>query len=171
MSDLPRPSSLPVGESNQVGSNPRIPPVFAPAAASVRYGGFWIRAVACSIDNVLVFLVAVILIFLQGLWTQGASFRTFQGQVVTHLLTLGINFLYFGWLQGKYHGTPGKRLLGLRLVRSDLAPVEISRSMARSLASVVSGLLLGLGYLWVVFDPKKRSWHDRMAGTLVIRDP
>ncbi len=171
MSDLPRPASLPVDESVQVSSKLRTPPVHTPGTAGVRYGGFWIRAVASLIDNVLVFLVAVILIVLQGLGTQGASLRTIQGQVVSHLLTLSINFLYFGWLQGKYQGTPGKRLLGLRLVRSDLAPVEVSRSIARSLASIVSGLVFGLGYLWAAFDSKKRSWHDRMAGTLVIRDP
>lgn len=171
MSDLPRPSSLPVGDSNEVGSNLRTPPVFTPGPAGVRYGGFWVRATASSIDSVLVLLFCVLLGFFQGLWTNESSFGTFRGQVIFQLMTFGINVLYYGWLQGKYQGTPGKRLLGLRLVRSDLSPVEVPRSVARYFASILSGVVLGLGYLWVAFDPKKRSWHDRMAGTLVIRDP
>jgi uncharacterized RDD family membrane protein YckC len=172
MSDLPRPSSLPVDDySVQVGSNLRTPPVFTPGPAGVRYGGFWIRSVASAIDNVLLLLLCVLLGFLQGIVAPNVSYGTFRGQVVFQLVSFAISVFYYGSVQAKYQGTPGKRLLGLRLVRSDLAPIESSRCYARYFASVFSGLALGLGYLWAAFDSKKRTWHDRMAGTLVIRDP
>ncbi len=171
MSDLPRPASLPVDESVQVSSKLRTPPVHTPGTAGVRYGGFWIRAVASLIDNVLLLLLYVILGFVQGIVAPNASYGTFRGQVVFQLVSFAINMLYHGSVQAKYQGTPGKRLLGLRLVGSDLTPVEMSRCYARYFASMLSGLVLGLGYIWAAFDSKKRTWHDRMAGTLVIRDP
>ncbi len=171
MSDLPRPNSLPVHESAPVGSSPRTPLVFTPGPADVRYGGFWIRSVASLIDNVLLLLLCVILGFVQGIVAPNASYGTFRGQVVFQLVSFAISVFYYGSVQAKYQGTPGKRLLGLRLVGSDLTPVEMSRCYARYFASVLSGLALGLGYIWAAFDPKKRTWHDRMAGTLVIRDP
>lgn len=163
MSDLPRPPVVPQAPLASV--------VQPSSAQGVRYGGFWLRSVASAIDNVLVLLLCVLFGFIQGVVAPNLSYGTFRGQVVFQLMSLAVSVVYFGWVQAKYQGTPGKRLLGMRLVRSDFAPVEVSRCYARYFASMLSGLVLGVGYLWAAFDSKKRTWHDRMAGTLVIRDP
>jgi uncharacterized RDD family membrane protein YckC len=41
--------------------------------------------------------------------------------------------------------------------------------LIRYFASILSALILGLGYFWVVFDGRKQSWHDKFAGTVVVR--
>ncbi len=147
MTELPRPELPPLHEAS-VGPRPH-------------YAGFWIRSVALMIDGIIVsFLQIPLAVFTVGSMAPGAAI---QG------ISWLISFFYFGVLQGYWQGTLGKKALGLRLVRTDLSRVDVPQTVVRYLMSIVSGIALGLGYLWVVFDPEKRAWHDRVAGTRVIR--
>jgi class 3 adenylate cyclase len=65
--------------------------------------------------------------------------------------------------------TPGKRLLGIRIVRSDGGVLDWKVSLIRSLFSVVSGNFVMLGYIWGFFSKDRRTWHDRIAATRAIR--
>jgi uncharacterized RDD family membrane protein YckC len=61
-------------------------------------------------------------------------------------------------------------LLGLRVAReSDGSAPGLGRSFLRYIGYFVSGLALGIGFLWVAFDSRKQGWHDKIAGTVVIR--
>lgn len=68
--------------------------------------------------------------------------------------------------------TPGKMVLPLKVVDAKtyntLTP---GQAVGRYLAYYVSPLPLGLGLIWVAFDPRKQGWHDKLARTLVIRTP
>lgn len=64
--------------------------------------------------------------------------------------------------------TPGKRVLGLRVVRTDGRPLTIWRSVLRYLAYWLSALPLFLGFIWVIVDEKRQGWHDKIADTCVI---
>lgn len=159
MSELPRPE-LPASEGvTALGGEAAVPP----AAPAIRphYAGFWIRLLALMIDGIIVsFLQVPLVLFTVGTTASGAALQGFSWL---------ISFFYFGVLQGFLQGTLGKKALGLKLVRADLSRVDVPQTVVRYLMSVVSGLALGLGYLWVAFDSQKRSWHDRVAGTRVIR--
>ena len=63
--------------------------------------------------------------------------------------------------------TPGKWLLGLKIVSNGGAPVGFRRSLARLVGYVVSALPCYLGFLWIL-GPQRRAWHDRLAGTEVV---
>jgi uncharacterized RDD family membrane protein YckC len=66
--------------------------------------------------------------------------------------------------------TLGKFVLGLRTIRLiDGRVPGIRRGLGLWLASLLSILALGLGYLWAIWDPKKQTWHDKLAGTIVVR--
>jgi uncharacterized RDD family membrane protein YckC len=66
--------------------------------------------------------------------------------------------------------TPGKRVLGLRIVDADTGGLPpVNRLVLRYVGYIVSAIPLGLGYLWVLWDPKRQAWHDKMAGTLVVQ--
>jgi len=67
--------------------------------------------------------------------------------------------------------TPGMQLLGLRLVSADGTPVGPGRAVVRAGAMVLSALALGLGFAGIWRDPTGRTWHDRLAGTMVIGPP
>ena len=71
------------------------------------------------------------------------------------------------WLTGQ---TLGKRVLGLRLVSRDGGRVPLARAIARCGGYVLSALPLYLGFVWVLFDPDRCAWHDRLTGTRVVYD-
>jgi uncharacterized RDD family membrane protein YckC len=70
----------------------------------------------------------------------------------------------------RWRGSPGKRLLGLRVARHDAPrlPPSPARSLARNLAGSLSWLTLNLGHAWALLPPAHRTLHDRLAGTQVV---
>ncbi|MCC6930173.1 MAG: RDD family protein [Gemmatimonadaceae bacterium] len=67
--------------------------------------------------------------------------------------------------------TPGKRILGLRVVRPDSGEIPGFGTMfvREFVGRFVSGLFLGLGYLWAIIDRNGQAWHDKIARTVVVR--
>jgi uncharacterized RDD family membrane protein YckC len=67
--------------------------------------------------------------------------------------------------------TPGGILCQLRLVRTDGKPLEFPESLVRGLAGILSLAVVGLGFFWILRDPERQGWHDRVAGTYVVKVP
>lgn len=67
--------------------------------------------------------------------------------------------------------TVGGIVLGLKVVRADGQPVSIAVALVRALAAVFSIVVLFLGFLWIAWDNEKQGWHDKIAGTVVLRLP
>jgi uncharacterized RDD family membrane protein YckC len=63
--------------------------------------------------------------------------------------------------------TPGKYLMGLRIVRTDTDRIRLGNAVLREIGYVLSGILF-LGYLWILFDNRRQGFHDKLAGTLVV---
>ncbi len=76
--------------------------------------------------------------------------------------------LYSGASWALLGQTPGKALLGLRVVRANGQRLSVSRSLLRFAAYWVSALPLFLGFLWILVDDDRRGWHDKIADTRVI---
>ena len=76
---------------------------------------------------------------------------------------------YYGIIPAFLQGTVGKRLLGLKMVSADLKPVGIGRSLGRYFATIISTLPFGLGFFWAAFSAQKRTWHDMIAKTLIVK--
>ena len=66
--------------------------------------------------------------------------------------------------------TIGGIICGLKLVRLDDRPIDWSIAIVRCLGGFLS-LVAGLGYIWVAFDDEKQSWHDKIAGTTIVKVP
>ncbi|MDP3542761.1 MAG: RDD family protein [Elusimicrobiota bacterium] len=66
--------------------------------------------------------------------------------------------------------TPGKRLLKLKVVSVDGRPLDNRQRLTRASISLLSGYAAGLGYLWALWEPQRRGWHDLMADTRVVAD-
>ena len=64
--------------------------------------------------------------------------------------------------------TPGKGLLGLRILRADGQRIGLGRAIVRYAGYWVSLIFLGLGFIWILFDRRRRGWHDKLAGTCVV---
>lgn len=79
-------------------------------------------------------------------------------------------FTYFVFLEGHYGRSLGKLAVGLRVVRSeDNSPIGYGEAIRRHLTRMISVLPFLLGYLWMVLDRERRTWHDRLSDTKVVR--
>lgn len=98
-------------------------------------------------------------------WLLDAIVLGIVGYVVGPLGALGW-FLY-GWLMiGLNDGrTLGKMALGIRVAFPDGGRVDLGTAAARAAMSLVSGLAVFVGYLWAIWDPERRTWHDMVANT------
>lgn len=66
--------------------------------------------------------------------------------------------------------TLGGMVLGLRVVRVDGRPIDRTVALVRAIAAILSGLCMGIGWFWACWDERRQTWHDRLAGTVVVRD-
>ncbi len=86
------------------------------------------------------------------------------------LYLLAVPLLFFvGFWRGKNGQTLGMRTWHIRVVKADGSPLDLRSALLRYLAALLSWLPLGLGFLWVLVDPQRLAWHDRLSGTRLIR--
>jgi uncharacterized RDD family membrane protein YckC len=67
--------------------------------------------------------------------------------------------------------TIGDIIVGIKCVRTDGQPMNVAASIIRALASVFSAMAFGLGFFWAGWDRQKQSWHDKIAGTYMVKVP
>ena len=67
--------------------------------------------------------------------------------------------------------TIGGVICGLKVVRLDDQPLDWTIAVVRALTAFLSFAVGGLGFIWVAFDDEKQSWHDKVAGTTIVRVP
>jgi uncharacterized RDD family membrane protein YckC len=86
-------------------------------------------------------------------------------------------FALFAWWPLYYIGcwagsgrTLGYRVAGLQLVKSDGTHPDLGTSMVRFMGACCSVAPFALGYVWMLWDGNRQTWHDKMAGTMVVRD-
>jgi uncharacterized RDD family membrane protein YckC len=80
------------------------------------------------------------------------------------------SILYFVGFWAWRGQTPGMMLLGLRIARdADGTPPGLGRSILRYIGFFISALVLFIGFIWIAFDRRKQGWHDKIAGTVVVR--
>lgn len=86
---------------------------------------------------------------------------------VCHLLRGGGGLVL---LEGSAQGAAlGKRALGLRVIDANTGgPIGRGRALVRQLGKSVSAAAVGLGYLWVLWDPRRQAWHDKFANDVVV---
>lgn len=137
----------------------------------IEYAGFWIRTGATLIDTVLLLMITLPLTFAvygSEYWNvnDGKVFHGSADVLINYILPfIGVIIL---WVNKA--GTPGKLVLGLRVVDAQSGEyLSIGQAIGRYLAYIPAMLALMMGILWVAWDSKKQGWHDKLAGTVVIR--
>ena len=136
----------------------------------VEYAGFWLRVGAALIDSILVFLVIVPLLAAIYGWNYflraDAGFSDPLDILINWLLPAFAVTVF--WL--KAQATPGKMAVSCRVVDAKTGnTISIGQALIRYLGYFVSTIPLGLGLIWVGIDARKQGWHDKMAGTVVVR--
>ena len=123
----------------------------AAAAALAPRAGFWIRAGALLIDVMIVWAAAAFLLM-------GKS-------------AVGLFAIYCIVMWALRGTTLGGLVCGLKIVRADGTPLTWTTALARALGGFVAMLPIGLGFIWVAIDSDRQGWHDKIAGTIVVRAP
>ena len=123
-----------------------------PVTASMPRAGFWLRMAALFLDVLLV----------------GFATSVLQHHFHMHLLLLAI----YGAVMWKLRGsTVGGIVCDLKVVRVDGRPVDWETAIVRALGCFLSLAVAGLGFIWIAFDDAQQAWHDKIAGTVVVRVP
>ena len=147
---------------------------------AVEYGGFWIRFAAKFIDGLILGVFNMVLGI--GFSVLTIPFMAADGEgspaamvpfILLTVLRVGIQLgaavAYDTWFVGRYAATPGKMACGLKVVTEDLGRVTYMRALGRHFAEYVSVLTAYIGYIMAAFDEEKRTLHDRICNTRVIR--
>jgi uncharacterized RDD family membrane protein YckC len=129
------------------------------------YAGFWIRVGAKIIDGIVLSVVGFALGIAASLITTNLVARSVVQNIFSLILSIG----YTTYFLGAYSATPGKMACGLKVVRPDGEKISYARACGRFFAELVSSLILGIGYLMVIFDQEKRALHDRICDTRVVK--
>jgi uncharacterized RDD family membrane protein YckC len=145
------------------GSVPPLPPLPPPPQAppvnpsnleftTMPRAGFWVRMGALFIDALLIGVLVE--------WMEPTG----------HLMLVAL--AGYGALMWKLKGTTvGGIIFNLRVVRVDARDIEWETAIVRALSCFLSLIPAGLGFFWMLFDSNRQTWHDKIAGTIVVRVP
>src|SRR3981081_948520 len=122
--------------------------------------GFWIRTFAYIIDGIGIGIVSGII-----------SSITSSGATASNGLNLLIGLAYFAYFWSAQGGgqTLGMRVFTLDVIRTDGSPLTLTQALIRYVGLFISFVCFAIGVIWVAFDAEKQGWHDKIAGTYVIR--
>jgi uncharacterized RDD family membrane protein YckC len=165
----------------KTASRPQVPatqPAFA--EGSIRYAGFWIRVAAYLIDYVIVNLIVIVVSgvvgLIIGLVIGGlAAQRGEQATLPTSISLIGgavglviVLVYYIKFNSGRWQATPGKRLLGIHLIKPDGQPIGGWLACGRYFAYIISALPFCIGFMMAGWNEDKKALHDMICGTRVI---
>lgn len=131
--------------------------------------GFWARTVAAVVDLILQLIItAPLTIAVYGQFTSpdGQMFRGTADFFINAVLPALAIIAFWLWAGA----TPGKLAMSARVVDADTGEaLRPGQAALRYFGYILSALPLGVGFLWIGLDRKKQGWHDKIAGTVVIR--
>jgi uncharacterized RDD family membrane protein YckC/cytoskeletal protein CcmA (bactofilin family) len=142
-----QPSAPPSGASGPAAAAPDVLDV-----ATLPRAGFWIRMLAILIDLILV----------------GFAMHLLDRHSGGTLLVLAIYAAIMWKLKGT---TVGGIVCDLKVVRIGGGPLDWGTAAIRALACFLSLVVAGLGFIWIAIDHEHQAWHDKIAGTVVVRVP
>ena len=161
-------------------------------ASPDRYSGFGIRLGALLIGAIVVNIaggtIGVVLMGVLGLVfaTTGADSAGVSGEIsdqaatemvvrvaatviVVAVVVTVLRVLYFMVFTGLRGQTPGKMLVGIKVVNAAGNVPGVRRAFMREvIGKLVSGLVVNAGFLWVLRDAQRQAWHDKIAETYVV---
>ncbi|MGI6353630.1 MAG: RDD family protein [Lentisphaerae bacterium] len=152
-------------------------PMMGAPVAYYRYGDFLSRFAAVFCDGVILWLIDFVVVKVITLGADPVYAKLDdEAKIIFALMMLMVNILlsillpalYYGYFLNKQGATPGKKLLGLAVIRPDGSYVSFLRGMCRYWSTMLSGIFCGIGYLMALFDDEKRALHDHICDTRVV---
>jgi uncharacterized RDD family membrane protein YckC len=106
-----------------------------------------------------------------GRFAAGTSYGYNPGAgAALNLVNTIIGVAYYAYLEGTRGQTVGKMVAGIKVIDADTGGlIGVPRGIGRYFARILSAIALGLGYLWMLWDPRKQCWHDKLVRSVVVR--
>ncbi len=134
--------------------------------AALVYDIFPLFGISCGVVAIVMGLAYVI-----GLNEFDAAFKnTLPNWIMTPLLVASWALFYIGFWMYKQQ-TLGMLAWRIQLQNCSTAPFTKSQLITRAVVGVISLASCGLGYLWMLYDPQNRTWHDIASNTKVVLNP
>jgi uncharacterized RDD family membrane protein YckC len=131
------------------------------------YCGFWRRCAANFLDGIILGiaykLVHAVLLAIASL--TGTAYLGFSDWMLSTI----IFWTYMIWFKSYRGATPGYDVFGIRIISINGTQISIKQIIVRTISSFFSAIPLGLGYIWIAIDANRQAWHDKVAGTYVIK--
>ena len=187
------PNIPPVSASPPVPSVPPVNPTVNPAPPNPAYvqplqppiqppvlpvfATFWQRFWAVILDGVIMSLMGLIVGFIFGfvIGFSGAALgipnsSTAFPKLLSSIVSYILGITYYIYFIGSKGQTLGKMALKIKVVKqgTNLPPGYLSAFLREVVGKLVSTVIVFLGYFWILWDPQKQTWHDKIAGTIVI---
>lgn len=149
----------------------------ANSSKSLKFAGFWFRALAAIIDGVLcqaaTFVIILPLAIALGALMAGTSSPS---DIEAAGLSLGYVFgIFIQWLwftiaeSSKWQASIGKKVVGLKVTDENGERISFGKANGRYWSKILSALILCIGFAMIAFTKKKQGLHDKIAGTLVVK--
>jgi uncharacterized RDD family membrane protein YckC len=136
---------------------------------TLEYASVPIRWGADILDAIILYVVNFGIGLIVGFALAGSQETALAAQLITMGVGMLIGVAYQTFFVGKFSASPGKMACKIKIVRPDGTPISYQRAMGRAFAEILSSLTIGIGYLMACFDDEKRTLHDRICDTRVIR--
>ncbi len=115
-------------------------------------------------------IVIYFIYFILKQWTASAFHLLVLGPalgIVFACLLTAYTLFFWAWRGA----TPGKMIMGIKIIRTDSSPLTLDRAVIRFFSSILSGLILYIGFIMIAFDERKQGLHDKIADTYVVKLP
>jgi len=140
-----------------------------------KYASFWRRAIALTLDAIWLYPLLILIVYLSYNGNPVSLADITDPNYVPQyewrfaLIISVLPALITIWFWIRYAATPGKLLLDCEIVDAKTGkPITLKQSILRYLAYSISILPLFLGFFWMLIDKRHQTWHDKIAGTIVI---
>lgn len=142
-----------------------------PNPKRMEYAGFWIRTGASLVDTILIMIVTLpllTLIYGEAYWLGGSPILGIWDLLISYVFPMIAVLMFWHYRSA----TPGKTAFRLVIMdESTGGKPSTGQFVGRYFGYILSVIPLFLGVIWVGVDSRKQGWHDKLAGTVVLRQP
>jgi len=143
-----------------------------------QYASGFRRLIAFIIDHMAVgaVLSALTWQFFDWPWGWGDydypfAWHNWNFHIVSHnFLKETLIIIYYALMESsKYQATLGKIVMGIKVVNNNGQRLDFSKALLRNISKILSALIIGIGYIMIIFDDRKQGLHDKIADTFVVK--
>lgn len=134
----------------------------------MEYVGFWMRVIAYIIDSIILEVVLFVIAFLISM-SSGEPVVMAMGGPLMSIIGLVLGLGYWSVMESSAkQATIGKMIIGAKVTDEAGNRISFMRALGRTVAKILSTIILLIGFIMVAFTGKKQGLHDKLAGTVVV---